>query len=82
MTTVVYELEYFPEFKQFQFIQEGEKKYRVKINIDGVFKREQEMINLLKSYLGDNAEIQVEYVDEIPQLSSGKRKLTLNKYKT
>lgn len=81
LTTVVYELECFPEFKQFQFIQEGEKEYRVKINIDDTFKREEEMINLLKSYLGDDAEIHVEYVVEIPQLSSGKRKLTLNNYK-
>ncbi|MFS4481975.1 CoF synthetase [Hyunsoonleella sp. 2307UL5-6] len=81
MTTVVYELEYFPELKQFQLIQENENTYIVKINLDGVFNKEQKMINLLKSFLGEEAIIYVEYVDEIPELSSGKRKLTLNKFR-
>ena len=79
--TVVYELEYFPEFNQSQLIQEDEKKYCVKINIDEQFKREEKMIDILEQYLGEDAEIRIEYVDEIPQLSSGKRKLTLNKFK-
>ena len=82
MTTVVYELEYFPEFKQSQLIQEGEKTYLVKINIDGVFKQEDKMITILKQFLGEDAIINIKYVDEIPQLSSGKMKLTLNKYKS
>jgi len=81
MTSVVYELEYFPEFKQSQLIQEGEKSYLVKINIDGVFKQEDKMIKMLKQYLGEDAIVKTEYVNEIPQLSSGKMKLTLNKYK-
>ncbi|WP_170063969.1 phenylacetate--CoA ligase family protein [Jejuia pallidilutea] len=78
MTTVVYELEYFPEIKQFQLIQKDKKIYLVKINIDGHFKQEQKMTTLLKSFLGEDAIIKVEYVDEIPELSSGKRKLTIN----
>lgn len=78
MTTVVYELEYFPEFKQFQLIQEDEKHYHVKVNLQEVFNKEEEMVHLLKSYLGSDASIKVEYVDEIPELSSGKRKLTIN----
>ena len=81
MTTAVYELEYFPEFKQSQLIQEDKKTYLVKINIDGIFTREKKMIDMLKVYLGEDAIIKVEYVNEIPQLSSGKMKLTLNKYK-
>nr|WP_321222495.1 CoF synthetase [uncultured Psychroserpens sp.] len=81
MTTVVYELEYFPEFKQFQLIQDGQKEYRVKINIDGVFSKEEQMKTLLKSYLGEDAIIVVEYVDEVPQLASGKRKFTINNYR-
>ncbi|WP_396601174.1 CoF synthetase [Algibacter sp. R77976] len=81
MTTVVYELEYFPEFKQSQLIQEGEKTYLVRINIDGVFKQEEKMVKMLKQFLGDDAIINTEYVNEIPQLSSGKMKLTLNKHK-
>lgn len=78
MTTVVYELEYFPEFKQFQLIQENKNTYLVKINLEGVFKQEEKMITILKSFLGEDAVIKIEYVEEIPELSSGKRKLTLN----
>lgn len=80
MTTVVYELEHFPEFKQFQLIQESQKGYLVKINIDGIFQEETKMIGILKHHLGADATVRVEYVDEVPQLSSGKRKLTLNTY--
>lgn len=78
MTTVVYELEYFPEFKQFQLIQENKNTYLVKINLEGVFKQEEKMITILKNFLGEDATIKIEYVKEIPELSSGKRKLTLN----
>jgi len=82
MTTVVYELEYFPEFKQSQLIQKGEKTYVVKINMDGIFTQEEKMIDILQNFLGSNAIIEIEYVDEIPQLSSGKMKLSLNTYKS
>ena len=81
ITSVIYELDRFTEIKQFQFIQEEKKKYRIKINIESVFKRENEMIETLKSFLGNDAEITVEYVNETPQLSSGKRRLTVNKCK-
>ncbi len=78
MTTVVYELESFPEFKQFQLVQESKNTYLVKINVDEVFEQEEKMKEILKSFLGEDAIINTEYVDEIPELSSGKRKLTLN----
>lgn len=81
MTSVVYELEHFPELKQFQLIQENKNNYIVKINLSGVFNKEQKMIDLLKSFLGKEAIIHVKYVDEIPELSSGKRKLTLNNFR-
>ena len=80
MTTVAYELECFPELNQFQLIQETEKSYCVKVNIDGDFKRKDEMISVLKFFLGEDAIIEIDYVNEVPQLSSGKRKLTLNNY--
>ena len=34
-----------------------------------------------KSYLGENAKIDFEYVEEIPVLNSGKRKKIVNEYK-
>ncbi len=47
-----------------------------------VFERENRMLMMLKSYLGDEAEIHVKYVEEIPVLKSGKRKQVVNNYKT
>lgn len=80
MTSVVYELEHFPEFKQFQLIQTNKNAYLVKLNLDEVFQHEEKLKTMLQDFLGDDAIINVEYVDEIPQLSSGKRKLTINKF--
>jgi phenylacetate-CoA ligase len=80
-STIVYELECFSEFKQFQVIQEDHKTYRIRINVDGVFKQESKITRMLNGFLGKDANIVIDYVDEIPQLSSGKRKVTLNKYK-
>ncbi|MFT4611224.1 MAG: phenylacetate-CoA ligase [Glaciecola sp.] len=82
MTTVAYELEYFPELNQFQLIQETEKSYCVMVNSEGDFKRKDEMITVLKSFLGGDAIINIKYVNEVPPLSSGKRKLTVNNYKS
>ena len=81
MTTVVYELEHFPEFKQFQLIQENENTYIVNLNLDKAFRHETKMVRMLKNYLGEDSIIKIIYVDEIPQLSSGKRKLTINKFR-
>jgi phenylacetate-CoA ligase len=64
---------------QYQLIQEGQKEYLMKININGTFTRETKLIQELKSYLGEDAVLRVEYVSEIPLLSSGKRKMIVNK---
>lgn len=71
------------ELQQYQFIQEGEKNYVMFLNLkDGVlFKQEDKMVTMLKSYLGEDAEIQIRYVKEIPVLKSGKRKQVVNNYK-
>lgn len=71
------------EIQQYQFIQEGEKQYAMLVNLkDGhSFERENQMIAMLSSYLGEDAEISVKYVEEIPVLKSGKRKQVVNKYK-
>ncbi|MFV9550882.1 CoF synthetase [Algibacter sp. PT7-4] len=80
MTSVVYELEHFPEFKQFQLIQINKNTYLVKLNLDEVFQHEEKLKKMLQVYLGDDAIINIKYVDDMPQLSSGKRKLTMNKF--
>ncbi|MDM9632788.1 CoF synthetase [Robiginitalea aurantiaca] len=78
---VAYEMEYFPELKQFQLIQEEKNKYTVKVNLDGVFESEEAATKRLMAQLGKDAIINFEYVDEFPQLASGKRRLAVNNYK-
>jgi phenylacetate-CoA ligase len=63
---------------KYQFIQETPVQYRIKLNLRDRFKREQEMTNMLKEFLGKDAVLIFERVDEIPALSSGKRKYVVN----
>lgn len=68
----------FPEIQQYQFIQESKINYTLKINAQDGFVRQKEMETLLKKMLGDQAIINIEMVQEIPVLSSGKRKYIVN----
>jgi phenylacetate-CoA ligase len=70
----------YPEIIQYQLIQVTKKEYLFKININGPFKRETELIKEFKIYLGSDAQFVVEYVNEIPLLDSGKRKKIVNLY--
>ena len=70
----------FAGIKQIQLIQEHKTAYTIKLNCSKVFKFENELIEKFKSFLGDDAKITLNIVDEIPLLSSGKRKMTLNNY--
>ena len=66
------------EITQVQLIQK-EKKYTFRINTSGnTFKKESEFLAHYQQFLGADAQISVEYVDEIPVLQSGKRKLIVN----
>ena len=71
----------FPEIKQLQFIQHEEKKYRIKINTSVKFVNETLLIDKFKKDIGDDALIEIIYVNEIPSLKSGKRKISVNLYK-
>ena len=77
---IIAEINSFNEIRQSQLIQEEEKKYVLKLNVTIKFDFENEIIKKFKTYLGDDAEILIEYVNEIPLLGSGKRKTTLNNY--
>jgi phenylacetate-CoA ligase len=68
----------YPEIKQYQFIQLSKKEYLFKLNLEGNFEREELLISEFKNYFGLDANIKVEYVDEIPLLNSGKRKKVMN----
>lgn len=67
---------------QFQFIQHDKIKYEMKLNL--VFKQngidKTKLMSLLKGYLGEDSEILITIVDEIPVLDSGKRKKIINNW--
>lgn len=74
---------YSSEIRQFQFIQNGQGEYRLKLNCnDKIFSREKELIDDYVSFLGPGARIEIELTDEIPLLASGKRKMVVNNTKT
>ena len=70
----------YKNIRQYQLIQEEEKKYTLNLNTDTKFTKINGVIAECKNVLGNDAEITVNYVDEIPLLASGKRKTTINKY--
>ena len=70
----------YKEIKQFQVIQLDKKEYLIKVNVDGSFGKESDLIQEYREYLGADANIMVECVNEIPLLASGKHKTTLNLY--
>lgn len=70
----------YTEIEQYQLIQEDKKRYTIKINCRKPFTRELQLTGEFKSYLGQDADFNVEYVNEIPLLSSGKRKKIVNNY--
>lgn len=73
---------YYTLLKQYQFIQQGEKEYEVKLNLQGdYFEFEIDLINDIKTDFGEDAEVTISYVDEIPPLASGKRRKVINNYK-
>lgn len=68
----------YPELIQVQLVQKTVNQYTFKINCKGQFNREEEFLNFFKTYLGEEAILDAEYVDEIPLLKSGKRKIIVN----
>ncbi len=69
------------ELLQYQFIQRTERQYVVKLCLSGCFEREEKLKQQLLSYLGEDAEVSFEYVDELPVLQSGKRRSVINEWK-
>lgn len=71
------------DIKQFQLVQEGKSIYVMKLvyNGDEKYPNENNILTALKEFFGDDAQICIEYVDEIPNLSSGKYRYVVNKSK-
>ncbi len=70
----------YTELQQYQFIQHGQKEYLFKLNCDGVFEKEKQLVDEFKDYFGNDASITIAYVNEIPLLDSGKRKKVMNTF--
>lgn len=64
---------------QFQFSQEGVADYKLRAVVKQPID-EAVVVKLYKNILGDSARIQLEYVDDIPALPSGKRPYILQNY--
>ena len=65
--------------KQYRFIQEDVKDYTIWLNGDPQKMNQEEILGRIRPYLGEEARIRVELVDEIPVLASGKRKYIENR---
>lgn len=65
--------------KQWQFIQETKDEYILKLNADSSVDP-QTITDKIKLILGTDAKISIEYVDEIPVISSNKRRAVICNY--
>ena len=70
----------FDKLLQYQFIQEGAKHYKFKLNGAKAHYDDAKFVKLVKDALGQDAEVVIEHVNEIPVLESGKRKIVVNNY--
>lgn len=68
--------------RQFQFIQNSRDQFQIKLNCgNNKFEQSEALVSDLKAFVGEDAKIEVQFVDDIPMLSSGKRKKIINNYK-
>lgn len=68
------------DLHQWQFIQEAEKDYVLKLNVKRDFDVSV-ILDKLKNVIGEDARIQIEYVNDIPITSSNKRRAVICNYK-
>lgn len=70
-----------PGIIQWQFIQKGEREYTVRLNINKQNDVEETTIKEIQNIVGNDADIHIEYTDDIPVLASGKRKSVICEWK-
>ena len=63
-----------------QFVQNDQYKYTIKLQV-GDESQIEKVLNELKGILGEKADISVELVNDIPLLTSGKRKPVVCEWK-
>lgn len=74
---------YDDQISQWQFIQKDKAYYQLKLSIkDGKeFIAREEVLSMLNGIMGNDSNIEILYVDDIPVLNSGKRKSVVNEWK-
>ncbi len=77
---IIHHILQFKGIDQFQFVEEDDFSYTIKLKVNDQFdySNESKVVEKYKTYFGENANIVVEYVKDIPLLLSGKRKLVIN----
>jgi phenylacetate-CoA ligase len=68
------------QVKQIRCIQTGAREYELLVNPVGDSCDENAVAEKYRSYLGDDAVIDIKYVDEIPRLASGKTMVCENRW--
>lgn len=71
---------YFSEIIQFQFIQKTKNRYLIKLQVMDVFEHEAKLLQNCKDLFGKDAHFDIEYIDNIEPLPSGKRPYVINEY--
>lgn len=77
---IIHHILQFKGIEQFQFVEEENGEYIIKLKVSPLYDHEDEgrIRNQYKEYFGTDAVIHVQYVNDIPLLASGKRKLVVN----
>lgn len=71
-----------PEILQWQFIQNAKKSYKLKLcTRNGEFLSDDKFKEDVRKVVGSDANVEIEYSDQIPVLNSGKRKIVIQNYK-
>jgi phenylacetate-CoA ligase len=78
--TIAFLMSPFDKLLQYQFVQEGAKQYVLKLNGSEGYYDDATFVDLFKDVLGEDAEVIIEHVNEIPVLGSGKRKKVVSNY--
>lgn len=82
-TSILLLINNYKEITQRQIIQKSKIEYSFKLIVNKKpFKREDEFINEFKTYLGQDAIIRLDFVDDIPLLPSGKQQSIINEVKS
>ncbi len=71
-----------PKINQWQFVQNDKNSYTLRLNVsdDELRLRSDYFESIIKDILGSDANVLVDFVDDIPTLSSGKRKVVISEY--